>query len=488
MNIFIVWSARPSTAAAVAITTPAASPRRASVNPGARPANERVSAAALAQPRVRDAVAQLMVRVVHISLDEATRAHFLAQMTDAAATKRGRTVRADALLADVVDDVPGLVDAVLAGRVPGFTAPALRFTVELATSLAEHQEVRVQREQERATAVSRKDLSVAEVLACRTELVQRTRDVLPGDAPERAALQRAAKLPSRKLDGALAAVEATLGVVEAVFTRAEGDATYGAYLTAMGFTRASLGAVTAPVRPALEARSSHREAYTAGGVAQQEVDGAREVDVRPDEVPVGGARVVPLARLQDGVAADDPVGDARRRRLLHHELKRRPEGRVDHRPLRPGAVAKLLDHHHVGPQRLEDADARRLVGLQVAAREVGRGDAEVQPRRHPRVGSACDTARRRGVGGVVGDIGRRVVRGVQRVVRGVGRDVGRRIGRGVGGVGGVGVGGCVGGALGRDGGVARRGDGRPGARGEEDGGEREREEGASGGHEDRRRS
>lgn len=272
MNIFIVWSARPSTAAAVAITTPAASPRRASVNPGARPANERVSAAALAQPRVRDAVAQLMVRVVHISLDEATRAHFLAQMTDAAATKRGRTVRADALLADVVDDVPGLVDAVLAGRVPGFTAPALRFTVELATSLAEHQEVRVQREQERATAVSRKDLSVAEVLACRTELVQRTRDVLPGDAPERAALQRAAKLPSRKLDGALAAVEATLGVVEAVFTRAEGDATYGAYLTAMGFTRASLGAVTAPVRPALEARSSHREAYTAGGVAQQEVD------------------------------------------------------------------------------------------------------------------------------------------------------------------------------------------------------------------------
>jgi len=193
-------------------------------------------------------------------------------MTDAAATKRGRTVRADALLADVVDDVPGLVDAVLAGRVPGFTAPALRYTVELLSTLAEHQEVRVQREQERATAASRKDLSVAEVLACRTELVQRTRDVLPGDAPERAALQRAAKLTSRKLDGALAAVEATLGVVEAVFARAEGDATYEAYLTAMGFTRASLAGVTAPVRPALEARSSHREAYTAGGVAQQEVD------------------------------------------------------------------------------------------------------------------------------------------------------------------------------------------------------------------------
>jgi len=269
-----------------------------SVNPASPAANERADAPAWQPASPRDAITQLVARTGGVSLDDATRAHLRAQMTDAAALKRGRTIGPDDLLYDIVRDVPGLVDAILAGRVAGFSPAALRFTVELADALAGHRATRQQHDQARATASSQKALSTKEVLACRTELVTRTDTVLPGDAPERATLARAGKLPSRTLDRALGAVESTLAVASSVFARGEADPTDGAYHVAMGYTQTSLAAVVAPVQPALDARTAHREAMTSGGVTQQEID------------RLEGRLYAQLFRLWERVAAARKRGEA----------------------------------------------------------------------------------------------------------------------------------------------------------------------------------
>jgi len=300
-NIFIVWSARASSAATVAVvTSPASAPRtaaRAPVNPAARAANEH-AAPAFPQARVRDTIARLLTAVAEVPLDDATRAHFRAQVTDAAAMKRGRTIGPDDLLHDIVAGVPGLVDAVLAGRVAGFSPASLRYTVELADALAGHRASRQQYDQARTTAMSQKKLSTTEVLACRTELVVRTDAVLAGEAPERAALTQAAKMKSRTLDRALGAVEATLAVVETVFARAADDAGYATYLASMDYTHASVAAVVAPVSAALGARTAHREAMTSGGVTQQEID------------RLEGRLYAQLFRLRERVAAARKRGEA----------------------------------------------------------------------------------------------------------------------------------------------------------------------------------
>lgn len=269
-TLILAWFARASSAAVIRTTSP--SPRPASVNPAAPAANDRPGAIDTPQARVRGALVGLLTAVAAVPLDDATRAYFRAQLTDDVAAKRGRAIGPDDLLHDVVADLPGVVEAVLAGRVPGFTAASLRYTVELAVALADHRAARARFDRSRATASSQKKLSTREVLACRTELVRRTADVLAGDAPERETLARAAKLPSRTLDRALGAVEDALAVVESVLARGDESPAFGHYLGAMGFTRASVAAVVAPVQPALDARTAHREARTSGGVTQQEID------------------------------------------------------------------------------------------------------------------------------------------------------------------------------------------------------------------------
>ena len=65
-----------------------------------------------------------------MALPDGLRAHFVAQLSDEAAAKLGKALRTPTVLHDVVDDVPPLVDAVLAGRVPGFGPAALRYTLD----------------------------------------------------------------------------------------------------------------------------------------------------------------------------------------------------------------------------------------------------------------------------------------------------------------------------------------------------------------------
>jgi hypothetical protein len=218
------------------------------------------------------AVAAMRARAASVALPDAMRAHFAAQLTDDAAAKLGKRVRPPALLHDVVDYLPPVFDAVLAGRVPGFGPAALRYTLDLAGELAAHWELRLRSAQERAEAASRKALSSGAVHACLTELARRTRDVLPADSPEREALDRAAKRDARSLDAGLEAVEETLGAVGRAFERAAKDESFAMFLDDAGFTQAAVGAIVAPVAPALAARRAHGDARVTSELTQQQID------------------------------------------------------------------------------------------------------------------------------------------------------------------------------------------------------------------------
>ncbi|MFO0607858.1 MAG: hypothetical protein U0324_32140 [Polyangiales bacterium] len=273
----IVVGARPPAAAALAApaapapTTPAAP--RSSVNPTAAAANE---GAAVAPPwgEHPDAatLAATRARVAHVALPDALRAHFVAQITDAAAEKLGRKVRPQTILHDLADDLPRLVDAVLAGRVAGFGPAALRYTLDLAGELAARWEVKVRARQEQAEAKSRRSLSEDAVHTCLTALVRRTRDVLPATTGEREALDAAAKRGGRTLDAGLEAVEQTLVAVGRAFERAAKDPAYAAFLADANYTPAAVAAIVAPVEPALRARRDHGDAQELGAQMKREID------------------------------------------------------------------------------------------------------------------------------------------------------------------------------------------------------------------------
>jgi hypothetical protein len=260
VRVPFIQHARPASAAVARATStspaPLATPTaRASVPPAAQVPWEQ-------HPQGRD-IAALRSRVAHVALPDGLRAHFAAQLSDEAAAKLGHRLRTPAVLHDVVDDLPPLLDDVLAGAVPGFGPAALRYTLDLAGALSEHWERQLRVGHARAEAASRKDFSLDAVIACHVELTRRTRDILPAESPERESLDRAAKRERRTLDVGLDAVESTLGVVARVFERAAGDSTYALFLDDAGFTSAAVASIVAPVRPALDARRDHGDARAA---------------------------------------------------------------------------------------------------------------------------------------------------------------------------------------------------------------------------------
>jgi hypothetical protein len=107
----------------------------------------------------------------------------------------------------------------------------------------------------------------------------------------------------------------------------------------------------------------------------------RDIDPRPDEAAVVDRGVVPDARVEDGVARDDAVGE------LHEGLAEGGGplaeglgGEGLHVRVGVGAVVHLLDEHHVRREPLEDAEPlAAVVVLLGAAAQVGRGDPHPLP-------------------------------------------------------------------------------------------------------------
>ena len=269
-----ICAARSSSSAVLSTATTASShgDHDVSVLPETPAANEPSAFAAAAPDRVAVALASLRIDVAKVKLDEATRAFLHARLSDVLAQQRGRSIESDGLLMVAADTLPLVAGHVLAGRVEGFHGASLRYTVELMGELVAARDAREQQRMARAVASTGKALSTRKVLACRAELVRRTADVLAVDAPELVALRDAATLDTRRLDGALTSVEATMKVVEAVLRRGETDERYGRYLAEMGYTHAAVEKLLAPVKPALTARTSHRDAFAAQQLAQEQVD------------------------------------------------------------------------------------------------------------------------------------------------------------------------------------------------------------------------
>ena len=330
VRIPFIQHARPSGApvARAASTSPAATATptaRASVPPAASPPPA-PSFLWEQHPHARD-IASLQSRAAQVALPDGLRAHFVAQLSDEAAAKLGKALRTPTVLHDVVDDLPPLVDAVLAGRVPGFGPAALRYTVDLAGELSAHWGQRLTLGHVRAEAASRKALSVDAVVSCHVELTRRTRDVLPADASEREALDRAAKREARTLDAALDAVESTLGVVARVFERAAGDGSYALFLDDAGYTQPAVAAIVAPVRPALDARREHGAARRTSELTQQQID------------RLEGRLRDQLLRLRTRVAAARKEGAAlpevHAARVLARPAKRKAAAPADGAPAQP---------------------------------------------------------------------------------------------------------------------------------------------------------
>jgi len=332
VRIPFIQHARPSGApvARAAATSPAATATptaRASVPPAAAPAPQPTASFLWEQhPHARD-IASLQSRAAQVALPDGLRAHFVAQLSDEAAAKLGKALRTPTVLHDVVDDLPPLVDAVLAGRVPGFGPAALRYTVDLAGELSAHWGQRLTLGHVRAEAASRKALSLDAVVSCHVELTRRTRDVLPAESPERELLDRAAKREARSLDVALDAVEATLGVVARVFERAAGDASYALFLDDAGYAQPAVAAIVAPVRPALDARSEHGAARSTSELTQQQID------------RLEGRLRDQLLRLRTRVAAARKEGAAlpevRAMRVLARPAKKKAAATPDGAPAQP---------------------------------------------------------------------------------------------------------------------------------------------------------
>src|SRR6185312_13785382 len=109
-----------------------------------------------------------------------------------------------------------------------------------------------------------------------------------------------------------------------------------------------------------------------------QVDGARDVDLRPYEVAIAHLRVGPLAGGDDRIAADDAVGDLSRR-LRARERVFGSERRVDERPQLGGRVAsdvELFNHGDVGGEPAKNVDAGLLVRLIVTGRQVAGDEAQ----------------------------------------------------------------------------------------------------------------
>ncbi len=265
-----LW-ARPASGAARGsrVTTPSA----VTVDVAARAENDQPELAPWQlAARVRSDVDALAMRAASVEVSPGLRARIEAQMSDADAATWGQRVATVDLLNDVLDGVPGVIDAALAGGLTGFGPCAMRYMLDLAVQLAAHWASLVTQRRMRAVAASQKVLSVDEVLACRTELARRLDGVLRADDPERAALERAAKLPTRNIEPALSSIEAMLPTVAMVFARAEEDADERAYLDDQGFTEASMAALLAPVNAALASRDAHRGARNAVSATQQQID------------------------------------------------------------------------------------------------------------------------------------------------------------------------------------------------------------------------
>lgn len=216
-------------------------------------------------------VTTLYERVKHVPLTEELRAQLRSLMSDEEADRQGMRVTTGDLLLDVVDDVPAVVEAVVAGEVAGFGPGALRYTCELAVELVGRWCAHVVNTMTRADASSRRRVTVDDVNECVTALARRLDGVLPSGTPEREALAAAIRQRSRSADEALAVVEALLPLVAKVFQRGAAESGYRALLHDARFTEASIATLLQPVREAVDARAAHRAARSAEATTQQQL-------------------------------------------------------------------------------------------------------------------------------------------------------------------------------------------------------------------------
>ena len=106
-----------------------------------------------------------------------------------------------------------------------------------------------------------------------------------------------------------------------------------------------------------------------------EAFGAGDVDGGPGEAAVEDEGVVPLAEGDDGVAAEDAVGEADAA-FFAGEIVGKAEDLADEVQGVSAFVVELLDGDDVGPEGLQDADGGVFVGLGAVVGEVGGGDGD----------------------------------------------------------------------------------------------------------------
>lgn len=300
ISAFAFVLARP----AVAATAHTAHTSTASPSPGATvhvsaPAENDRTAPRLREERERlhGNITSLFERVKHVPLSDALRSQMQSLLSDEDADRQGQRVTTPNLLLDVLDDVPPVVDAVLAGRVTGFGPAALRYTCELAVTLAVHWSERVACAKTREGASAQRSLTVDDVNLCGTELARRLEGVLPSGSPERNTLAETIARRSRSRDEALGIIEALLPLVAGVFERAVAEPAYRALLDDVHFTEPSVATLLLPVSDAIAARTAHREALSAEAATQQQL------------TRVEGRLRAQLARLRERVGTARTKGE-----------------------------------------------------------------------------------------------------------------------------------------------------------------------------------
>lgn len=234
------------------------------------PANDAGAHDALASARLT-AVRGLIARL-GVTVSAELRARFDAQLSDDDAARVGRFTVTDDLLADVLDDVPGVLEAVRARRVVGFGPHELRHTLDLAEALAAQSDAGRERSAEQSAASRRKQSALRVAQHQRGRLVALLRSVTAPRSPERAALDRAARVERDNAVGVAAVVQSLRARAEQLLATAHDDPAQRAYLADKGLSEQSVRALLAQADDAVQSAARHGVTRSAARATQREVD------------------------------------------------------------------------------------------------------------------------------------------------------------------------------------------------------------------------
>lgn len=241
---------------------------------------------------------------------KALRARFEAQIDKASAIAVGVRIASDVVLYDAMTDLPLVLGAVLAGKVPGFGPKEAHYALSIALALETAWRSFHDRQVQRAGVSNTKTLTLEAAREERAALFELVESVVAPGSSANASLLKAASFGGKTLRTVAQGLDAVVKVARDLLKAAASDPSLAELLADKGLTETVVNNAAAFSARLSEAATGHAEARSEVDAGQGEID---ELDGRLRDELVRLRRAVQRAR-RNGVTVPE-VGLANVRRL-----------------------------------------------------------------------------------------------------------------------------------------------------------------------------